>query len=40
MNTKKTGDLGEEMAERYLKDRGYKILDKNYVFKIPGSPQM
>jgi putative endonuclease len=40
MNTKETGNLGEAAAERYLKEKGYKILDKNYVFRIEGSPQM
>ena len=39
MNTKQIGRFGERVAERYLKDKGYQILDKNYVFWIPGSPQ-
>jgi putative endonuclease len=39
MNTKKIGDIGEEIAERYLKKKGYEILDKNYCFRIAGSPQ-
>ena len=39
MNTKETGNLGEEIATKYLKDRGYRILDKNYIFRIPGNPQ-
>ena len=30
MNRKKLGKLGEEIAERHLKERGYKILDKNF----------
>jgi len=33
------GKIGEKLAERYLKEKGYKILDRNAVFRIPGSPQ-
>ena len=39
MNTKKIGNIDEEIAERYLKKKGYEILDKNYCFRISGSPQ-
>ena len=39
MNTKELGNLGENLAQKFLKDKGYKILDKNYSFRIPGSPQ-
>jgi len=39
MDKKETGDLGEKIAEKYLKDKGYKILDKNYSFRISGNPQ-
>ncbi|MCD6402520.1 YraN family protein [bacterium] len=39
MNNKKIGYLGEKIAERYLKRKGYQILDKNFIFQIPGSPQ-
>lgn len=39
MNTKDLGILGEKIAEDYLKNRGYKILDRNYSFRISGSPQ-
>lgn len=30
MNTKELGFFGENLAGRYLEDRGYKILDRNY----------
>lgn len=33
------GKKGENIAVDYLKKKGYQILDKNYVFKIPGGPQ-
>lgn len=39
MNSKQLGVFGEKIAENYLKKRKYKILDKNYIFRIPGSPQ-
>lgn len=39
MDKKETGDLGEKIAEEYLKNKGYQILDKNYSFRIPGNPQ-
>jgi len=29
---KSTGNLGEDVAARYLEDKGYKILDRNVVF--------
>ncbi|MBI3458887.1 YraN family protein [Candidatus Azambacteria bacterium] len=32
--TQEIGDLGEEKASQYLKDRGYRILERNYKVKI------
>jgi len=39
MYTRGIGNLGERIAENYLRKRKYQILDKNYIFRIPGSPQ-
>jgi len=39
MNKKQVGKFGEKIAENYLKNNGYEILDKNYSFRIPGNPQ-
>ena len=39
MDSKKVGSFGERIAEKYLKDKGYEILDKNYSFRISGNPQ-
>ncbi len=39
MGTRKLGLLGERIAENYLKKKGYQILEKNYSFRIPTSPQ-
>ena len=36
MNTKSIGVLGEQLAENFLKNKGYKILDRNYSFRIFG----
>lgn len=30
-NTRKTGDLGEKIAQKYLKERGYAIIETNYL---------
>lgn len=39
MENKKIGNFGEKIAQNYLKKKGYRILDKNYIFRISGSPQ-
>jgi putative endonuclease len=39
MGTKQTGKLGERIAEKYLEKKGYQILDRNFVFRIPGDLQ-
>ena len=39
MNSKQVGNWGERIAEDYLRNKGYQILDKNYFFRIPENPQ-
>lgn len=39
MNSKRLGTLGEKIAERYLKKKGYQILDKNYSPKFISGPK-
>lgn len=39
MNSKQVGNWGERIAEDYLRNKGYQILDRNYSFRIPGNPQ-
>ena len=39
MNTKAVGSIGEIIAENFLCEKGYEILDRNFVFRIPGNPQ-
>ncbi len=36
---KELGKIGEKEAEKYLRKKGYKILDRNFVFRIPGDFQ-
>lgn len=38
MHKNPIGHLGEEIALKYLQDEGYQILDRNYEYRIPGSP--
>ena len=30
-NTRRTGDIGERIAQKYLKERGYTIIETNYL---------
>jgi len=39
MDPKKIGNFGERIACYYLKNKGYRILDKNYSRKWVGGPQ-
>ncbi len=39
MTSKEIGKLGEKIAEDYLRKKRYRILDKNFLFRIPGHPQ-
>ncbi len=39
MESKQVGNLGERIAEKFLRDKGYQILDRNYSFWLKGSPQ-
>jgi putative endonuclease len=39
INSKKIGELGEKIAEKFLKKKGYKILDKNYISRFVRGPQ-
>ena len=39
MNSRKIGVLGEKIAIRYLQNKGYQVLDRNFIFRIPGFPQ-
>lgn len=33
-NTKTIGKIGENIAEKYLKDNGYEIIDRNYATSV------
>ncbi len=36
IRTKTLGDIGERIAENYLKQKGYKVLDKNFKYSKLG----
>ena len=36
MNNQKIGKLGENIAVKYLKKKGYRILDRNFEFRVAG----
>lgn len=36
MERKKTGKLGEELAAKYLRGKGYRILERNFPLRISG----
>lgn len=39
MDKKVLGKLGEKIAFKYLKNKGYQILDRNYVSQFVSGPQ-
>ncbi len=39
MTSKELGDLGEKIASDFLKKKGYKILEKNYIPKWLRGPE-
>ncbi len=39
MTPKQLGNLGEKIACQYLKNKGYQILDRNYLNKFLSGPQ-
>lgn len=39
LNSKTIGKLGEKIAETFLKRKGYKIIDKNYISRKVSGPQ-
>ena len=39
MDSKKIGSFGEDIASYFLKNKGYKILDRNYSRKWISGPQ-
>lgn len=38
MDSKQLGIFGEKTAEKYLKEKGYRILDKNYIPRFVSGP--
>ncbi len=39
MQSKKTGLLGENIAVKYLEQKGYRVLDRNYINRYSSGPQ-
>jgi len=39
MNSRRVGNFGEQIAENYLKNKEYQILDRNYSSKSFSGPQ-
>lgn len=39
MSSRDTGVIGEKIAEDFIKRNNYRVLDRNYSFRIPGNPQ-
>ncbi|TET84113.1 MAG: YraN family protein [Candidatus Nealsonbacteria bacterium] len=39
MSTKKVGSFGERIAENYLREKGYQILDRNYFSRASTGPR-
>ena len=39
MSTEKVGSFGERIAENYLREKGYQILDRNYFSRISTGPR-
>jgi putative endonuclease len=37
-DSKQLGDLGEKIASKYLEDKGYQILDRNYSPRFVSGP--
>ena len=40
MSSKQLGIFGEQIAENYLKNKGYQVLDKNYSSRISTGPKI
>lgn len=40
LNSTKVGEIGERIAIRYLQNKGYNILDKNYFIKEKFGPKI
>ena len=40
MNTKSTGNLGERIAAAHLRNKGYKILARNYFLRAEHGPKI